>query len=124
MVEKNYTESPLAQIRIGIDVFDLYERQIGTVENVRVGEEELSLADAEWLRPSHFLNALAEDVREAVHTETAIRPSLRAWLNRYGYLRIDVGPDQPNRLVMPQLIHFVDQDGVHLNVLKEDLIEA
>ncbi|WP_069385695.1 hypothetical protein [Cellulosimicrobium cellulans] len=111
--------TPFGAVHAGMTVVDVDGEEVGTVEDVRAGADELAgesaVADAPPDRGA--LDALTGAVRDAVTTGEGISAADRTRLDRAGYLRIDgVGLLSGSRYAAADEVAAVEGDVVRLSV--------
>jgi hypothetical protein len=118
----------LTQIHRGMKVFDRDNKEIGTVDQVYMGEADLD-ADARGLGPTTARgsepasDALVQDLGR-FFSSGEIPDELRERLLRQGFVRIDSsGLLASDRFAMPEQIASVTNDRVMLKVTRAELIK-
>ncbi|MFN7024485.1 MAG: hypothetical protein ACK4QP_08165 [Pseudorhizobium sp.] len=115
----------LNKIRKGMTVCDPNGTRIGTVEFVRLSDEDPSDPGAQSVTPSTLEpgHSLLDFVADSLRTDEVPEP-LRARLQRHGFIRVDAaGLFAADRYVMPDQIASVAEDQVMLNVDKDMLVK-
>lgn len=108
-------------VRVGMDVYDSEENHIGTVEELRFGDESAaSGANAAGMRDE----SLVEQFLEALWPDDMPEEERKILLAE-GYLVLDAkGILQRDRFIRPGQIESVSEDRVVLNVRKGDLVKT
>src|SRR5690606_9379383 len=117
------TGNILAQIHEGMKVYDRMENEIGTVDRVKMSDDnpateevEAVTADEPVRRRDTFLGALAD-----VFSPDELPDVVRERLLQQGFIRIDAtGLFAADRYVLPDQIMSVSGDGVTLKVSKDE----
>lgn len=120
------TGNILAQIHEGMKVYDRMENEIGTVDRVKMSDDnpateevEAVTADEPVRRRDTFLGALAD-----VFSPDELPDVVRERLLQQGFIRIDAtGLFAADRYVLPDQIMSVSGDGVTLKVSKDELVK-
>lgn len=114
-------------IREGMKVFDNTNKQIGTVEWVKFGDDDPLTPEPEASdvnpieRQRH--NTLIDNIADAFRTDD-IPDEVREKLLLQGFVRIDAeGLFAGDRYVTPEQIERVSKDKLMLNVSKKDLLK-
>ncbi|OLT54456.1 hypothetical protein [Cellulosimicrobium sp. CUA-896] len=114
-VPVNDDQGPIATVHAGMKVVDADGEEVGTVEDVRMGDGGVTANDEPHDRGA--VDELIGAVRDAVTTGDGIPEAERARLERAGYLRIDaVGFLSGNRYAAADEIAAVEGDVVRLTV--------
>jgi hypothetical protein len=116
----------LAQINEGMKVYDRLHHEIGTVDRVKMSDDNPATEEAEAVtateipqRNKTFLSAIAE----AFHPDE-LPEEMRERLLQAGFIRLDSsGLFAADRYVMPDQIMSVAGDSVTLNVSKDELMK-
>jgi hypothetical protein len=125
MTLENRTWDMMAAIKEDMDVYDIEDNKIGTVEAIHFGDEDLAQAGAETAsakRPTDEQNDLAEAFREVLSSTNALPEEIRERLIRFGFVKVDAGLLRSDRLVLADQIAAVTDDRVRLKVGADDLI--
>jgi hypothetical protein len=120
------TGNILAQIHEGMKVYDRMDNEIGTVDRVKMSDDnpateevEAVTADEPPRRRDTFLDALAD-----VFSPDELPEVVRERLLQQGFIRIDSsGLFSADRYVLPDQIMSVSGEGVTLNVTKDELVK-
>ena len=123
--------SILRNIREGMDVFDRNNERIGTVEfvhfgaasetqqNFGTGPASVTAADDPQMREDSLVDELAE-----AFFPTDVPDVIRNKLLLNGYIRLDAsGLFAADRYILPEQIASVTNDGVQLNVTRDQLFK-
>jgi hypothetical protein len=120
------TTSSLRGIREGMKVYDSSNNEIGEVERVRFGEDDPATPEPEAVDVSDRgdrRDSLIDNIAEAFRPDD-LPEEVREKLLMQGFIRIDAdGLFAADRYVTPEQIDSVTEDGVMLNVRKEDLLK-
>lgn len=116
----------LAQIREGMKVYDRMDNEIGTVDRVKMSDDNPATEEAEAVtadepprRKDTFLDALAD-----VFSADGLPEVVRERLLQQGFIRIDAkGLFAADRYVLPDQIMSVSGEGVTLKVSKDELVK-
>ena len=116
----------LAQIREGMKVYDHMDNEIGTVDRVKMSDDNPATEEAEAVtadepprRKDTFLDALAD-----VFSADGLPEVVRERLLQQGFIRIDAkGLFAADRYVLPDQIMSVSGEGVTLKVSKDELVK-
>lgn len=116
----------LAQIREGMKVYDRMDNEIGTVDRVKMSDDNPATEEAEAVtadepprRKDSFLDALAD-----VFSADGLPEVVRERLLQQGFIRIDAkGLFAADRYVLPDQIMSVSGEGVTLKVSKDELVK-
>lgn len=114
-------------IREGMKVFDNTNKQIGTVEWVKFGDDdpltpEPEVSDVNPIERQRH-NTLIENIADAFRSDD-IPDEVREKLLLQGFVRIDAeGLFAGDRYVTPEQIERVSKDKLMLNVSKKDLLK-
>jgi hypothetical protein len=117
-------QNALNHVREGMKVVDQAHETIGTVEWVRLSDEDPSTPQPEIVEGS-----AEQPDRSPVDTLARLQPDrlpgeLRARLLREGFIRVEgAGLFGPDRYVLPKQIQSVSQGEVTLKVAKAELIK-
>lgn len=117
----------LTLVHKGMEIFDSTGERLGTVDEVRFGAvaDATSEHNAGPTKPSRQsrpgAGSLVEAFAEAFCPDD-MPSELVARLRRQGFVRVEGMLFSNDRYIMPEQIDYVDQEGVHLNVIREKLI--
>ncbi|MCT7374202.1 DUF2171 domain-containing protein [Chelativorans salis] len=118
-------ENVLQQIRKGMRVYDSQGEEIGTVDWVRMSDEDPTTPEAETVTGDTNVSrngTLTDLIWNAFRTDEVPEP-LQSRLLREGFVRIDAKSlFAADRYVMPDQISSVANDHVTLKVPREALI--
>ena len=104
----------------GMDVFDSENDKIGTIEAVKFGDEAQAQGAGDAGRDSSLIDNLADAL-----WPHEIPEAERAMLLAEGYAVLDAdGVLAKDRYIRPDNIASVSDEGVFLNVSRQDLIKA
>ncbi|MFC8922840.1 hypothetical protein [Cellulosimicrobium sp. NPDC057127] len=120
-VPVNDDQGPIAAAHAGMTVVDSSGEEVGTVEDVRMGDGGVTTGSQPQDRGA--VDDLIGAVRDAVTTGDGLPEAERARLERAGYLRIDgAGFLSGNRYASADQLAAVEGDVVRLNVPGADLV--
>lgn len=122
--------NPLTYIRKGMSVYDLSEKQIGVVEMVymggvsdeaiQMGGEAATSPDVDLSHKRSFLEQFAQIFKDG----SDVPDELKERLLRDGYVRVNIkGLLGLTRLVFPDQIAYVSDEGLVLNAYEDDLLK-
>jgi hypothetical protein len=114
-------------IKEGMEVFDVNNKSLGSVDYVRFGDDnpQDDYHTATASEPSETpVEAIAESVADAFVGKDDIPEEVRQRLLRYGYLRLNGGLMQSDRFITPDQVARVTDDHVELNVSEDLLFKA
>lgn len=120
--------NPLRQVHEGMRVYDRDDHEIGTVDQVYLGElspsaNNLGLGPATARDPNQPSNNLVRDFAAAFDADN-IPQELRERLQRMGFARLNAkGLFASGRYVLPEQVARVEDDKVFLKTKKDDLIK-
>lgn len=115
----------LTDIREDMPVYDRENNKIGTVEEIRFGDEDLERPGAETSTAQKAKvvgNTLVDDIARAIRVDDRLPEEIRSRLQRYGYVKIDTGLLTSDRYVIADQIEKVSADRINLKVGQDDLI--
>jgi hypothetical protein len=113
----------LINVREGMKVYDRNNKHVGTVEFVRMGDEDVTQAGPETATPSAepYINPLAEALADVFSPEELPQP-VRDRLLRYGFIRIEPGTlFGRDRYVAADQVAGVSDDRVLLKLSADEL---
>lgn len=116
----------MAQIREGMTVYDRTGAAIGKVKFFRFGEEDPTQPGAETITGSRTHtteSSLIENIAE-VFDDRDLPETIRGRLHRHGYIQVDAGLLASDRFILPDQVAGIDEDGVRLHVISDELIKA
>ena len=120
------TGNPLARISEGMRVYDRLHHEIGTVEYIKMSDDDPSTPEVEAAEPerSPRRDSLINNIAEVFAPADRLPEELRDRLLQQGFIRIDsAGLFSADRYVMPDQIMSVSGDAVTLNVSKDELVK-
>ena len=124
-------QSILVQIREGMDIYDVRDKHIGTVDFVHFGaasetQLEFGIGPAGPTaadNPQMRRDSIVENIAEAFDSDT-VPEVLREKLLVSGYIRMDAdGIFAADRFIMPQQIVRVEDEKVFLSVKRDQLVK-
>jgi hypothetical protein len=111
----------------GMKVFDSNRNAIGTVEYVQFGDDDPSTPQLESVSvsdPRDRRRSLIDNIADAFTAGDNIPDEIRERLLHQGFVRIDAdGIFEADRYVTPEQIDSVSNDGLMLNVTREQLVK-
>jgi hypothetical protein len=123
------TQSIFNAIREGMTVYDRDNHRLGDVERIHFGaasEEQLEHGTGPATTGTRYRtgeNWLTESLAD-IFDPSEVPQELAEKLWRTGFIRLDsAGLFASDRYIMPDQIAAVQNDGVYLNVAREDLIQ-
>jgi hypothetical protein len=120
-VPVNDDQGPIAAVYAGMKVVDSDGEEVGTVEDVHMGDAGVTPGSAPQDRGA--VDELIGAVRDAVTTGDGIPEAERARLERAGYVRIDaVGFLSGSRYAAADQLAAVEGDVVRLSVPGAQLV--
>jgi hypothetical protein len=114
----------LTYVKEGMDVYDLNNEKVGTVNMVQIGDENSATSDTETVTgtaPQMRTNSIIEDVAGAIFDTDDFPQQIRNHMRRYGYIRIDAGILRADMYASGDQVASVGDGRVELNVSAEDL---
>jgi hypothetical protein len=116
----------LREIREGMKVFDRANHQIGTVDRVKIGDDDPSTPEPEAMDVNPMdrerRDTLMDNIADAFRADE-LPEEVREKLLLQGFVRIDAdGLFAADRYVTPEQIGSVTEDGVMLKVSKDELL--
>ena len=119
------TSPSLRFVEQGMRVFDREHHEIGKVEWVQFGDDDLETPEVEASGPSARRDDDSlVDVIARAFTDDNVPEEVRARLVQQGFVRIDAdGLFAADRYVMPDQIDSVSGEGLMLNVSKDELLK-
>lgn len=116
----------LAQVHEGMNVIDSTGGKIGTVEFLKMTDEDPDTAAVEQVQPDPGMSGnttFVDNLVDVFRTDEVPQP-LHETLLREGFIRIDAeGIFASDRYVLPDQISEVTKDEVKLTVSKDELIK-
>lgn len=119
------TSASLRDVEQGMRVFDRERHEIGKVEWVQFGDDDPETPEVEASGPSDRRDddTLLDVIAKAFSTDD-LPEEVRARLLHQGLVRIDAdGLFAADRYVMPEQIDSVSDDGLMLNVTRDELMQ-
>ncbi|MDC9822346.1 hypothetical protein PRN20_01265 [Devosia sp. ZB163] len=120
------TGSTLRFVEQGMKVFDREHHEIGKVEFVRFGDDDPDTPEVEASGLSDLRDresSFIDDIARAFHPDD-MPEEIRERLLHQGFVRIDAnGLFAADRYITPEQIASVSDDGLTLNVTKDELIK-
>lgn len=112
----------LAHVREGMVVYDRHNERVGTVEFVRIGDEDPTKPGAETVSTGKDpdVNPLEATLAEVFSPDDLPR-ELRRRLLRHGFIRIDKGLFRHDRFVAADQIAAVQGDKVLLSISADEV---
>lgn len=116
----------LREIREGMKVFDRANHQIGTVDRVKIGDDDPTTPEPEAMDVNPMdkerRDTLMDNIADAFRADE-LPEEVREKLLLRGFVRLDAdGLFAADRYVMPEQIDSVTEDGVTLTVSKDELL--
>ncbi len=119
------TASTLRSVEQGMKVFDRERHEIGRVDYVQFGDDDLDTPEVEAEGISDLRerdDSLITDIAKAFTTDE-LPEELQQRLLHQGFVRLDAdGLLAADRYITPEQIDTVSGDGLVLNVSRDDLI--
>lgn len=117
----------LERIHEGMKVFDVTNHEIGTVDWVKLSDEDPATPEAEIAEASEVEreedHSLMADLARAFRDDE-LPDVIRERMLREGFIRMDAqGLFARDRYVLPDQIAAVSENGVMLNVSKDELLK-
>jgi len=114
----------LGQVKEGMEVYDNAGEQVGTVNFVRIGEEdptniEVEAATGDPRTPPQ--NKILEEVARVLGKMDNIPDEIKERMWRYGYVRIDMGTLHSDRIALHTEVDRVADNRVRLSVNQDEL---
>jgi hypothetical protein len=117
----------LENIKTGMRVFDQADNEIGTVDYVKLSDEDPTQPGVE----TRTVHPIQQDSNDSlvgnmleVFSPDDIPEELRERLLREGFVRVESdGLFHADRYILPNQIHSVNEGEVRLNVMKAALIK-
>ena len=118
--------NPLTGVREGMNVLDRSGVKIGSVEWVKLTDEDPETSSVEQLSPdttNAHNDTLVDNILDAFRVDE-VPDEMREQLLRKGFIRVDAdGLFASDRYVLPEQVTSVLDKDVVLNVEKSDLIK-
>ncbi len=120
----------LSKVYKGMEVYDVEGDKVGTVERVflgAVGQESENRAQGPRTAPVPDPTkdeSFVEDLSDVFDPEDKIPDVVRERLLRHGFIRVEGAElfDQ-DQYVIPEQIAAIDEDGVKLRIVRDELYE-
>lgn len=116
----------LAQIHEGMKVYDRLHNEIGTVEYVRMSDDDPTTEEVEAVTPGNPAerdDSLIDVIADAFAPD-GLPDEIRDRLLQQGFIRIDSsGLFAADRYVLPDQIMSVSGEAVTLNVSRDELVK-
>lgn len=128
-LDMNQQHTILKTVREGMEVYDSQGDKIGTVDDLYFGastdeQNKYGVGAATAPDPSLRDDTLVDNIAEGIFGADDLPEEMRARLVNHGYIRIDAanlfGSD---RYALPEQIDRVQNDHVHLNVRRSQLLK-
>jgi hypothetical protein len=111
----------MGRVRTGMKVFDASGAEVGSVDDLSMGDPEAATTAGNEVRPTGgVLRDMAEAVSDA-GSEPDVPEPLRSRLVREGYIKIKKGLFRSDTYVSSEQIRQVDADRVTLSVTRDAL---
>ena len=106
----------LSTIIEGMEIYDKNNKQVGTIETIRLGKgsSKTSATDVETI----------EEALKRVIGDAELPETLNSQLYEQGFLYIECGFLRDNAIVFPQQIEDIINDALHLNVDENELLKV
>lgn len=121
------TGTSLRFIEEGMKVFDRERHEIGKVEYVQFGDDDPETPEVEAAAPNTLRDrddSLIDNIAEVFAPADEVPEELREKLLHQGFVRLDAaGLFASDRYITPEQIASVSDDGLMLNVTKDQLIK-
>ncbi len=119
----------MLQIKEGMTVFDQAGEEVGTVDDIYLGDEDLNNRDLETntaKKPEIPRRPAVDAIASALNRFHALPEEMRARLERYGFFTLDSGLLSSTHYVMATQVAAVDEeDGrIDLNIPADDIIKV
>jgi hypothetical protein len=127
MQHKKTQSTAFEKIKKDMPVYDRYDEKVGTVAEIRFGDDDPRTPEPESVQasaPQEQGSTLVEDLAQAFRAGPNLPPPLRARLDRMGYLKLAGGLFQKDTYVLPNQIAQVDEERVTLSVPGGELVHA
>ena len=115
----------LEQVQEGMRVFDRLHHEIGTVDYVRLSDDDPSTVEVEAVEPDRVnrRESILDVVADVFRTD-GLPDEMRDRLLQQGFIRIDsAGLFAADRYVTPDQIMSVSGDALTLNVSQDELMK-
>jgi hypothetical protein len=114
----------LARVQEGMKVFDVETHEIGKVAWVRLGEDDPSTPEIESASPAVEVedSSLIDDIAQAFRPDE-LPEEMRERLLEDGFVRLEGGLLSGDRYILPDQISAVSDEGLILNVDKNELLK-
>ncbi len=109
-------QQKLSTIIEGMEIYDKNNKQVGTIETIRLGKgsSKTSATDVETI----------EEALKRVIGDAELPETLNSQLYEQGFLYIECGFLRDNAIVFPQQIEDIINDALHLNVDENELLKV
>lgn len=118
----------LDHIHEGMAVYDVTDHKLGTVNYIRLTDEDPAQPGPETATfsqtPEPGDNSLVENLAEAFVGDDDLPQEIRRKLLREGYIRVDTGILKADRFVTPDQISHISDEKVYLSVKSADVIHS
>ena len=117
----------LSQVNEGDIVYDRDGDQVGTVIFVQMTDEVPAKPGPETAttpETTHEPAWIGSEIAEVLVGETELPEEVREKLLRERFIRVKTGMFHADRFVMPELITQVNDEGVYLSIVGEDLLKS
>lgn len=118
----------LTLIHEGMQVFDSNNDEIGSVEHVKIGDDNPATPEMESVSPSPDPttegNDFFADIARAFTASDTLPPEVVRRMELSGYIRIDAGLLRSDRYALAEHIARVHDDKVYLNVTRDRVIAS
>lgn len=111
-------DRPITAVREGMRVVDADGDEVGTVDQVQLGDPEATTTQGEDRSSDGLLEGIASAFTD---TGPDVHPQLAARLTRTGYLKVDPGLGRKDRFAAADQVERVADDVVYLTVQKDQL---
>lgn len=118
-------DNALTYVREGMDVYDINHEKIGTVNHVRMGDENPNTPGTETATASSAPlqnESLVAEVADALFDTDDFPQVLRSRMVRYGYLRIDTGLLRSDCYATADQVLSVTDGRVDLNITADEVL--
>ncbi|HQZ13515.1 MAG TPA: hypothetical protein PK286_11590 [Devosia sp.] len=123
LTEETMNTNYLVQVQEGMRVFDRLNHEIGTVDYVKLSDDDPMTDDAEAERLSERRESFLDVVADVFRSDD-LPDEVRDMLLQKGFIRIDsAGLFAADRYVTPDQIMSVTGDALTLSVTREELMK-
>jgi hypothetical protein len=119
------SNNALTYVKQGMDVYDMNNDKIGTVDYVRMGDENPNTPGTDTVTARNAPmrdDSLIEEVAEAIFDTDDFPQVLRNRMLRYGYIRIDTGLLRADCYAMGDQVMSVSDGRVDLSITADELV--